>query len=159
MANQMGELEQYTNSQQSKVNELVNQVNKSSSQSRSNQSIPEMINTSENGASSSELSTAQALIASLQTSLTEAQRTRPPPRGRFGGRDGGRYGDRGGDGGRGHGPGRQGHRVLGEIMVNVDRRLTRRDDPNWTEKKLNNKLYCHAHGYKCAEGHDSMHCM
>ena len=155
MANRMGELERHTISQQSKVNEPVNQGNESSSPSRSDRSIQGMIDTSESGESSSELSTAQALIRSLQASITEAQRTRSPPQGQFGGR----HGWRGGDGGRGRGPRRREHGVLGKFMVNVDRQLTRREDPNRTEKKFNNKLYCHTHGYECAEGHDSMHCM
>ena len=65
MANRMGELERYTDNQQSKVNELVDQVNESSSRSFRDRSIPGMIDTSESGGSASELSTAQALIASL----------------------------------------------------------------------------------------------
>ena len=116
-----------------------------------------MIDTSSSGASSTELSTAQALIVSLQASLTEAQ-NRPPPRGRIG-NGGGQFGNRGGDGGRGRGPGRREYGVLRKIMVDVDGRLTRREDTYRIEKKFNNRLYCYTHGYKCVEGHDSMHCL
>ena len=65
MANCIGELERYIDNQQTKANQLVDQVNESSSRSWSDWSIPGMIDTSESGASLTELSTTQALIASL----------------------------------------------------------------------------------------------
>ena len=68
MALKIGELERYTDRQQNMVNELVDEVNDDPSIcSRSDQSIPGMIETSGTPsiADSSELSTAQVLIASL----------------------------------------------------------------------------------------------
>ena len=85
MALEISELKQYTDRQQSTVNELVDQVdNIASESSQSNQSIPGRINTSDSGPStdSLELSTAQALISSLKTSLADAEKNRFQPRGR-----------------------------------------------------------------------------
>ena len=106
---------------------------------------------------SSALSTAQALIVSLTASLADAEKRRHVPRRDH--RGSGRFAD-----GQGRGPGQglgrgstQG--VLGPVNEVVDRRLTRYEDPNLTEKKCKNKLYCHTHGYECVDGHDSAHCM
>ena len=79
MALKIMELEEYTDRQQSTVNELIDQVNGVASvRSRSDRSIPGMIGTSDSGPStdSSELSNAQALLASLQTSLVDAEKNR-----------------------------------------------------------------------------------
>ena len=136
----MGALERYSNSQHSKVNELVNQVNEASSRSRSDQPIPGMIDTSDSGSSSMDLSTANALIASLRANLLEANKIQQPrrPRERDDGQKGGRYGGR--DGGRGRGLGQREFGVLGKIMEDINRRLTRPDDKQ-TMKKFKNKLY------------------
>ena len=78
MAIKISELERYTDRQQCTVNDLVDKVDKDPSIcSRSDQSIPGMIET--NGTpsiDSLELSTSQALIASLQSSLAEAKKNR-----------------------------------------------------------------------------------
>ena len=107
---------------------------------------------------SSALSTAQALIVSLTASLAEAEsrqyvssRDKRGP-GRGGDRGGGRPG-RGGDGQR-QTPG-----VLGLIDETKDQRSTRKEKPDRTVKQCKNKNYCHTHGYKCVDGHDSAHCM
>ena len=74
---EVGELEQYTDRQQSTVDELVDWVNDITNvRSWSDQSIPRIIYTSDSGPStdSSKLSTAQALIASLQTGLSDAKK-------------------------------------------------------------------------------------
>ena len=111
-------------------------------------------------ANSSELSTAQALIASLTSRLDDTERNwyvpnrqqQPGP---------GRGGDRNGPAGRG---GRLGDRefrqqnVLGKVNEEKDLQATRKDDRR-TENKCNNKNYCHTHGYECVDGHDSAHCM
>ena len=145
-------------SQQSKVNKLVNQINEASSQSRSDQSILGMINTSDSGASSTDLSTTNALIISLRVDLTETKITRQPrqPQRRDDKQGIGQYG--GEDGGKGHGLGQREFGVLGKIMEDIDRRLTRPEEKQ-TVKEFKNKLYCHTHGYKYTEGHASLHCM
>ena len=106
------------------------------------------------------LSTAQAQIVSLTASLVDAEKRRYVPRQRDQPEPG-----RGGDS-RGRGPGRGKERgdqrprgVLGPVNEAVDRRLTQYEDPNRTEKKFKNKLYCHTHGYECTDRHDSAHCM
>ena len=55
MASQICSIEQYNESQQIKVNELVDQVNEASSRSRDDRSIPGKINTSDSRGSSMEL--------------------------------------------------------------------------------------------------------
>ena len=75
MASQMGVIERYSESKQSKVNELVDQVNEASSCSRNDRSIRGTIEIIDSGGSSMELSAANALIASLRVNLTHAQTT------------------------------------------------------------------------------------
>ena len=60
--------------------------------------------------------------------------------------------------GRGRGDPRP-QNVLGTVDNDMDRRLTRREDPNRLVKKFKNKNYCHTHGYECSKDHDSSHCM
>ena len=104
-----------------------------------------------------ELTSAQALIASLQSQLSVTQRQRyDPNRNRQPGPG------RGGnsiDPGRGRGGDQRPQNVLGAVDNDVDQRLTRREDPNWIVKKFKNKNYCHTHGYECSKDHDSLRCM
>ena len=81
MALKIGQLERYTDRQQEAINDVVDKVQDNTSvRSRSDKSIPGVINT--NGTSttdSSELSTAQALIVLLTASLADAERNRHVP--------------------------------------------------------------------------------
>ena len=103
-------------------------------------------------AESSELSTTQALIASLTSSLPEAEKNRYRPRNKQGpGRGCDQVGGRGGD--------RRPQEVLGAINNDLDRQLTRQEDATRTKKKFKNKNYCHTHGYELSVDHDSAHYM
>ena len=158
MALKITQLERFTERQNTTLNKVIDKVNDEAS--RGDRSIPGIIDTAgtPSTSDSSALSTAQALIVSLTASLADAESRRYVPRRDQ--RGPGRFGD-----GRGRGPGGQGpgqrHTpgVLGPVNEDVDRRLTRREDQNRTEKKCKNKLYCHTHGYECVDGHDSAHCM
>ena len=121
IALKIGELEQYTNRQSSTVNELVDKVKDDQSIcSRSNQSIPEIIDTSGTPSiDSSKLSTAQALIASPPSSLAEAEKNCYQSRNRQGGRGGDQTGGRGSRGGD-----RRPQGFLGAINNDLNRRLT-----------------------------------
>ena len=87
MTLKISQLERYTDQQQNTINDVVDKVNDEAN--RSNRSIPGVIET--NGTlltiDFSELSTAQALIASLTTSLADAERKRyiPPHKRKQGG--------------------------------------------------------------------------
>ena len=106
-----------------------------------------------------ELSTTQALTASLTTSLADAERNRYIPRNKRPSSWPGRGGDRAGPAGRSRKGDRGERGVLGEVNNEVDQRLTWHEDLNCIEKKFKNKNYYHTHGYECATGHDSAHCM
>ena len=129
--------------------------------SRSDRSISGVIKT--NGTSttdSSQLSTTQALSASLTASLAESEKNRyfPPHRRQPGGS--GHGNNRTGQPGRGRGGDQQPLRnVLGIVNNEVDKRLIRKEDPNRKEKKFKNKNYYHTHGYECVTGHNSAYCM
>ena len=158
MALKISQLERYTNRQQEAINDVIDKVQDNTSVcSRSDKSTPGVIDI--NGTSttdSSELSTAQVLIASLTVSLADAERNRHVPRrdrpglGRGGGHSG--LAGRGVKGGE-----RRPQGVLGPVNENADRRLTQKDGGR-TEKKCKNKLYYHTHGYEFTNGHDSAHC-
>ena len=96
------------------------------------------------------------MIASLRSELSVAQQQRYDPNRRQPGGPG--RGDNRTAAGRGRGDQRP-QNVLGAVDNDVDRRLTRREDPNRLEKKFKNKNYCHTHGYECSKDHDSSHCM
>ena len=82
MALKISQPERYTDQQQHTIKDVVDKVNDEASvQSKSDQSIPGVIDTSDTPLTDSlELSTAQALIASLTSSLPEAERNRYIPR-------------------------------------------------------------------------------
>ena len=130
--------------------------------SRSDRSIPGVIETNGTPSTtdSSKLATAQALIASLTANLADVERNQYiPPHRRYPGGPG-RGGDRNDPAGRGRaGDQRPLRDLLGKVNDEVDQRLIRKEDPNWTKKKFKNKNYCHMHGYECATNHDSAHCM
>ena len=163
MALKISQLERYTNRQQVVINDVIDKVQDDDSvRSRSDRFIPGVIKT--NGTpsttNSSELSTAQALIASLTASLADAERNRYIPTHRRQPGGPGQGNDRDGPAGRGRGGDQRPLRdVLGKVNNEVDQRLIRKTDPNRIEKKFNNKNYCHTHGYECATKHDSAHCM
>ena len=151
---QIMRLEKYTDDQQVALNGLIDRE----AQSRSG-SIPGVIETSTSTPSlgeATEMTTAQALIASLRSELSVAQQQRYDPNRRQPGGPG--RGDNRTAAGRGRGD-RRPQNVLGAVDNDVDRRLTRREDPNRLEKKFKNKNYCHTHGYECSKDHDSSHCM
>ena len=136
---------------------MINKVNDEAS--RGDRSIPGMIDTSTplSPSKSSALSTAQALVASLQARLTNAEsRQHDPNRNRQGGQ--GRGGDRDG-GGSGRGGGRRTKNVLGPIDETKDWHLTRKEKPDRMVKQCKDKNYCRTHGYECVDGHNSAHCM
>ena len=152
---QLMRLDKYTDDQQSALNGLIDREG----QSRSDRSIPGLIETSTTPllGDTTELTTAQALIASFSSQLSVAQKQRYDPnrqRQPGPGRDGNRT-----DPGRGRGGDRRPQGVLGAVNNDVDRRLTRTENPNRTEKKFKNKNYCHTHGYELSGDHDSAHCM
>ena len=158
MASRMGVIGWYNDSQLRKVNELVNQVNKVTSHSKDNKPIPGTTDTSGSGGSSTELTTANSLIISLCANLKRAK-TLTWKRNRENRRDQNSDGGRGGDGGQdGKGLERHKHKVLGAILKDVDRQLTRTDDEQ-TENLFKNKYYYHTYGYDCTNGHDSEYCM
>ena len=73
MTNRIGQaLEQHTESQENKLNEVIDQVNDTSSCSQEDKSILGMIDTSSSGRISIEPTTVMALIASLGANLTKA---------------------------------------------------------------------------------------
>ena len=151
---QIMRLEKYTDDQQVALNGLIDRE----AQSRSG-SIPGVIETSTSSPSlgeATEMTTAQALIASLRSELSVAQQQRYDPNRRQPGGPG--RGDNRTAAGRGRGD-RRPQNVLGAVDNDVDRRLTRREDPNRLVKKFKNKNYCHTHGYECSKDHDSSHCM
>ena len=142
MALKVNQLERFTNQLKGGVNDLIDKVQDNTSVcSRSDKSFPGVIDTDKSTSDYSDLSTAQALIASLTVSLIDTEknrytplRDRPGPGGRSNGR------------GRGRG-GREGEKcrpqgVLGPVNENVDRPMTRNDDGR-TEKK-NKKTNCTA---------------
>ena len=92
MANKIESLKHLTNNQRSTLNKVVNQVNESNS--REDRSIPGMIKTTSNSDTSTELTTARALIVSLTTDLSRAnnstQRRQDEGRGQRHGGGGGR---------------------------------------------------------------------
>ena len=153
---QIMQLQKYTDDQQVALNSLIDRE----AQSRSG-SIPGVIETTTSPSSigdTTEMTTAQALIASLRSELSVAQRQRYDPNRNRGGPGPGRGGDNT-DQGRGRGGERRPQNVLGTVDNDADRRLTRREDPNRLKKKFKNKNYCHTHGYECSKDHDSSHCM
>ena len=81
MVLKISQLERYTDQQQHTLNNVVDKVNDEASvHSKSDQSIPGVIDTSGTPSTkSSELSTTQALIASLTASLAGAERNRYIP--------------------------------------------------------------------------------
>ena len=129
-------------------------------QSRGNQSIPGLIETTTTPSlgDTTELTSAQALIASLQSQLSVAQQQRYDPKRQPGGP--GRSGNQT-DPGRGRGGDREQRPqgVLGPVDNENDRRQKRNENPDQTVKKFKNKNYCHTHGYECSKDHDSAHCM
>ena len=153
---QIMRLEKYTDDQQVALNGLIDRE----SQSRSG-SIPGVIETSTSTPSlgeATEMTTAQALIASLRSELSVAQQQRYDPNRQQRQPGGPGRGDNRTAAGRGRGD-RRPQNVLGAVDNDVDRRLTRREDPNRLVKKFKNKNYCHTHGYECSKDHDSSHCM
>ena len=125
MALKISQLKRYTDQQQGTINDVVDKVNDDPSiRSRGDRSIPGMIETSDSPSTtdSSKLSTAQALIASLTSSLAEAERNCYRRRQRQGpGR--GRGGDRASTGGRdGRGGKRRERGILEEVNNDVDQR-------------------------------------
>ena len=150
---QIHRLEKYTDDQQVALNGLIDRE----AQSRGDRSIPGLIETTTTPSlgDTTELTSAQALIASLQSQLSVAQQNRYDPkrqRQQPGG-DGGDRSTKGGD--REQRP--QG--VLGAVDNENDRRLKRNENPERLVKKFKNKNYCHTHGYECSKTHDSAHCM
>ena len=145
MALKVSQLEQFTDQQNTIINDVVDKVNDEAS--RSDRCIPRMINTvgTPSTSNSSALSTAQALIVSLTASLVDAEKNRYVLH-----RDRDQPGPGCGVDGQGRGPG-QGQDcvyqrppgVLGPVNENVNRHETRKDDGQ-LEKKCKNKLYCHA---------------
>ena len=128
MALTVNQMERFTDQLQGGVNDLIDKVQDDTSvRSRSDRSIPGVIDTDKSTSVSSDLSTAQALIVSLTASLVDVeknqyipQRDQPGPGGRVDGKGRGR-GGREGDTHRPPG-------VLGLVNENHDRRMTRNDD-------------------------------
>ena len=82
MVLKISQLEQYTDQQQHTINDVVGKVNDEASiRNKSDQSIPGVIDTSgtPSASDSLELSTEQALITSLTSSLVEAERNQHIP--------------------------------------------------------------------------------
>ena len=124
MALKISQLERYTHQQQHTINNVVDKVNNEVSIcSKSNHSIPGMIDTSgtPSASASSKLLTAQALIASLTSSLVEAEKNRYILRNK---RRPGQGGDQPGPASRGRGGEQRERGVLREVNNEVDRQWT-----------------------------------
>ena len=77
MVLKVGQLERFTDQLQGGVNDLIDKVQDDASvRSRSDRSIPGVINIDKSTTDSSDLSTAQALTASLTASLVDAEKNR-----------------------------------------------------------------------------------
>ena len=118
---QLMRLEKYTDDQQSAINNIIDvQQN----QSRSNRSIPGLIETTTTPslADTTELTTAQALIASLTSRLTVAERERYDPNRQQNRQPGGpgRGGDQNDPAVRGRGGDHRTKGVLGPVNNDVD---------------------------------------
>ena len=118
---QIMRLEKYTDDQQVALNGLIDRE----AQSRSGeQSIPGVIETTTSSPSlgeATEMTTAQALIASLRSELSVAQRQRYDPNRQQRQPGGpGRAGDRNDPGGRGRGGDRRPQNVLGAVDNDAD---------------------------------------
>ena len=155
---QLMRLEKYTDDQQVALNGLIDREAQSRSGERSIPGVIETTTTSPSLGDAMEMTSAQALIASLRSELSVAQRQRYDPNRNRGGPGPGRGGNST-DPGRGRGGDQRPQNVLGAVDNDVDRRLTRREDPNRLVKKFKNKNYCHTYGYECSKEHDSSHCM
>ena len=94
MALKINQLERFTDQLLGEVNDLIDKVQDNTSvHSRSDRSIPVVINTDKSTSDSCDLFTAQALIVSLTESLVDVeknqyipQRDQPSPSGRVDGR-------------------------------------------------------------------------
>ena len=142
MALKVSQFKRFTDQQNTIINDVVDKVNDEAS--RSNRSIPGMINTAgtPSTSNSSALFTAQALIVSLTASLADAEKRQYVPRRDRNRSESGHFVDGQGRGwGRGKERGDQRPRgVLGPINETVDQQLTQYEDPNQTKKKCKNKL-------------------
>ena len=159
MALKITQLKRYADDQNKTLDDIIDKVNDEAS--RSDRSIPGVIDTSGTSlpSESSALSTAQAFIVSLTARVAEVESRRYVPS-RDNRRGPGRGGDRGGDErGRGGDRRRPTPGELGTIDETKDRRLTRKEKEDHTVKQCKNKNYCHTHGYKCVDRHNSAHCM
>ena len=155
MALKITQVERYADDQNKTLSDVINKVNDKAS--RSDRSIPGVIDTSRppSPSKSSALSTAQALIASLTARVADTESRRYNPN-----RDWQQQQPGSGVNGRDQGGDRcRTPRVLGPVNEAVDRRLTWKEDETRTVKRCKNKNYCHTHGYKCVEGHNSAHFM
>ena len=157
---QLMRLEKYTDDQQVALNGLIDREAESRSGGRSIPGVVDISTPSQSIGDTTETATMQALIASLRSELSVAQRQRHDPNRQQRQPGGpGRGGDRNDPAGRGRGGDRRQLNVLGPVDNDADRRLTRNENPDRLVKKFKNKNYCHTHGYECSKDHDSARCM
>ena len=125
-------LEKYTDDQQVALNGLIDREAQSRSGERSIPGVIETTTTPSLG-NTTELSSAQALIASLTSQLSVAQQQRYDPNRQRQPGGPGRGGNRT-DPGRGRGGDQQTQGILGPVDNDVDRQLTQTENPNRTVK-------------------------
>ena len=126
---QLMRLKKYTDDQQVALNGLIDREASRNSYERSIPGVIDTATTSPSLGDATVFTLAQALIASLRSELSVAQRQRYDPNRNRGGPGPGRGGNST-DPGRGRGGDRRPQNVLGAVDNDVDRRLTRREDPN-----------------------------